>query len=255
MEDCDPPRVFGLSLNACELSTSPAKKLYGYGFHCRLLKSRFLDFATSATAPDWRRHHLLHTVLLAMMSSRNLPIILKLFSILTFAYYYQNYSEIISSCLLRNGMERNETRSNWCTIQTWTLDTWLEISVDRRCLSVRTLFSCSVTATKTGQTPSRQHRATPRIWNILAVYYLVSSSGVADPSLTSEGSAMSLPSLRYGVGSGVSCGSPWNRKGIVSRCVLSTHAKQVSPQTARWHVNNPRARPVVGSPRRCITDI
>ena len=36
---------------------------------------------TSATTPD-RRRHLLHV---AMMSSRNLPIILKLFSILAFA--------------------------------------------------------------------------------------------------------------------------------------------------------------------------
>jgi len=48
------------------------------------------------------------------------------------------------------------------------------------------LISRPVSATKTGQAPSRQYRGTLRIWNILAVY-LESSSCVADPSLTSEG--------------------------------------------------------------------
>ena len=56
------------------------------------------------------------------------------------------------------------------------------------------LISRPVPSTKTGQAPSRQCRATPSVLNILVVY-LVSSSGVAIPSLTSEGSAMSPPFL------------------------------------------------------------
>ena len=47
---------------------------------------------------------------------------------------------------------------------------------------------------KMGQAPSKQLRAIPSKWNILAMY-LESLSGIADPSLTSEESVMSLPSL------------------------------------------------------------
>ena len=61
------------------------------------------------------------------------------------------------------------------------------------------LISRPVPATKTGQAPSRQYRATPSVLNILAIY-LVSSSDVANPLLTSEGSAMSP------IVSGLSCG-------------------------------------------------
>ena len=100
------------------------------------------------------------------------------------------------------------------------------------------LISRPVPATKTGQAPSRQYRTTPSVLNILAVY-LVSSSGVADPSLTSEESAMPLPSLGSAVGSGVTCGSPWNRKGMVLRSVLSTNTKQASPQSVHFYVNGP----------------
>ena len=83
----------------------------------------------------------------------------------------------------RNGTERNGTVSNWCTIWTWTPDT--------RCVNISSarygeLILRPVPATKTGQAPSRQYRATPSVLNLLAVY-LVSSSGVTDPSLTSEG--------------------------------------------------------------------
>ena len=98
------------------------------------------------------------------------------------------------------------------------------------------LISRPVPATKTGQAPSRQYRATPSVLNILAIY-LVSSSGVADPSLTSEGLAMSLPSLGSAVGNRFTCGSPWNRKGMVSFSVLSTNTKQASPQSIRFHVD------------------
>ena len=111
------------------------------------------------------------------------------------------------------------------------------------------LISRPVPATKTGQTPNRQYRATPSVLNILAVY-LVSSSGVADPLLTSEGSAMSLPSLGLAVGSGVTCGSPWNRKGMVLRSVLSTNTKQASPQSVCFHVNIQQGRTDVGSAMR-----
>ena len=102
------------------------------------------------------------------------------------------------------------------------------------------LISRPVPATKTGQAPSRQYRATPSVLNILVVY-LVSSSGVAIPSLTSEGSAMSPPSLGSAVGSRFTCGSPWNRKGMVSFSVLSTNRKQASPQSVHFHVNIRRA--------------
>ena len=96
-----------------------------------------------------------------------------------------------------------------------------------RCVNVSSsrygeLILRPVPATKTGQAPSRQYRATPSVLHILAVY-LVSPSGVADPSLTSEGLVMSLPSLDSAVGSRFTCGSPWNRKGMVSLSVFSTN--------------------------------
>ena len=103
---------------------------------------------------------------------------------------------------IKPGTERNR---NCCTIRTWTPDMLRKIGVNMPGLSMYgELISRPVPATKTGQAPSRQYRATPSIWSILAVY-LVSSSGVADPSLTSEGSVMSLPSLALdsAVGSGV----------------------------------------------------
>ena len=116
-----------------------------------------------------------------------------------------------------------------------------------------------IPATKTGQAPSRQLKATPSIWNVLAVY-LESSSGVADPSLTSEGSVISLPPLALdsAVGSGVNASvahlgtaRQWYRVSV-----HSTHTKQAPPESesVRWHVNIQQAMSV-GSPRRCITDV
>ena len=99
---------------------------------------------------------------------------------------------------------------------------------------------------QTGQAPSRQYRATPSVLNILAVY-LVSSSGVTHPSLTSKGLAMSLPSLGSAVGSRFTRGSPWNRKGMVSLSVLSTNTK---PQTVRFHADIRQARTAVDSTMR-----
>ena len=110
-------------------------------------------------------------------------------------------------------------------------------------------ISRPVPATKTGQGPSRQYRTTPSVLNIQAVY-LVSSSGVADPSLTSEGSAMPLPSLGSAVGREVTCGSPWNRNEMVLHSVLSTNTKQASPQGVRFHVNIRQGRTAVGSAMR-----
>ena len=66
---------------------------------------------------------------------------------------------------------------------------------------------------------------------------------------------MSQPPLGSAVGSGVTCGSPWNRKGMVSRSVLSTNTKQASPESTCWHVKVQRATTVVGSAMRCITII
>ena len=106
-----------------------------------------------------------------------------------------------------------------------------------------------VPATKMGQAPSRQYRATPSVLNILVVY-LVSSSGVADPSLTCEGSAMPLLSLGSAVGSRFTCGSPWNRKGMILHSVLSANTKQTSPQSVRFHVNIRQARTAIGSAMR-----
>ena len=117
-------------------------------------------------------------------------------------------------CWTRGGSykTRNGTERNW--------------KPDTRCVNVSSsrygeLILRPVPATKTGQASSRQYRAIPSVLNILAVY-LVSSSGVTDPSLTSEGLAMSLPSLGSAVGSRFTRGSPWNRKGMVSLSVLST---------------------------------
>ena len=124
----------------------------------------------------------------------------------------------------RNGTERNGTGSNLYPIWMWTPDTHWKIGINMS--AHRELISRPVPATKTGQAPSRQYRATPSVLNILVVY-LVPSSGVADPSLTSEGLAMPLPSLGSAVGSDVTCGSPWNRKEWY--CVL------YSPQIRNKH--------------------
>ena len=116
-------------------------------------------------------------------------------------------------------------------------------------INIRRAHLAFCTSHEDRTSPSRQYRATPSVLNILAIY-LVSSSDVADPSLTSEGSAMSLPSLGSAVGSGVTCGSPWNRKGMVLPSVLSTNAKQASPQGVLFHVNIRQARTAIGSAMR-----
>ena len=108
------------------------------------------------------------------------------------------------------------------------MQTWMP---DTRCVNVSSsrygeLISRPVPATKMGQAPSGQYRATPSVLNILAIY-LVSSSGVADPSLTSEGLAMSLPSLGSAVGSRFTCGSPWNR-----------HMKKSEDKLGYYHLEN-----------------
>ena len=90
------------------------------------------------------------------------------------------------------------------------------------------LISRPVPATKTGQAPSRQYRATPTVLNILAVYLV---SYVADPSFTSEGPAMSTVS-------GLSCGESiylWltleqERNGIAFR---TSHKYETSITTER----------------------
>ena len=65
---------------------------------------------------------------------------------------------------LRNGTEWNGTGSNCCTILTWTLDMLRKIGVNIPGLSMYgELISRPVPATRTGQAPSRQYRATPRI--------------------------------------------------------------------------------------------
>ena len=70
-----------------------------------------------------------------------------------------------------------------------------KVSVNMPGLSIYgELISHNVPAMKSGQVPSRQHKATPSISNILAVY-LESLYGVADHLPTSKGSAMSLSSL------------------------------------------------------------
>ena len=61
---------------------------------------------------------------------------------------------------------------------------------------------------------------------------------------------MPLPSLGSAVESGVTCGSPWNRKGMVLRSVVSTNTKQASPQSVRFHVNIRQGRTAVGSAMR-----
>ena len=66
----------------------------------------------------------------------------------------------------RSGTERNGTESNVAQYRRGH-----RICYRKSGLSMyRELISRSVPATKTGQAPSRQYRATSRIWNILAVY-------------------------------------------------------------------------------------
>ena len=65
-----------------------------------------------------------------------------------------------------------------------------------------------VPATRTGQAPSRQYRATPSVLNIISSRLPGVFVRHHDPSLTSEGLAMPVPSLGSAVGSGVTCGSP-----------------------------------------------
>ena len=143
----------------------------------------------------------------------------------------------------QNGTERNGTGSNWSTIQTWT-----PIRIGKLVLICQ-LISHPVPATKAGQAPSRQYRATPSVLNILAVY-LVSSSGVADP--WSEGSAMSLSSLGSAVGSGVTCGSPWNMNSIAFCVLYSLQIRNKHHHRASaFTVNIRQARIAVGSAVRC----
>ena len=95
----------------------------------------------------------------------------------------------------QNGMEQNGAGSNCCTIRTWTLDMLKKSGINMPGLTMYgEMTSRPIPATKTGQAPRRQHRATPSVWNILAIY-LESSSGFTDPSLTSNRLVMSLPSL------------------------------------------------------------
>ena len=69
---------------------------------------------------------------------------------------------------------------------------------------------------------------------------------------------MSLPSLPLDLaaGSGInsSVAHP-HSKAMVPRSVVSTQTKQAPTESVRWYVNIQQARSVVGSPRRCITDI
>ena len=131
----------------------------------------------------------------------------------------------------RNRTEWNGTESNWCTIVHHGTES----------------LSCVL------YQPRRRDKHPADSIDSHQAYlaaYLVSSSVVANPSLTSEGLAMSLPSLAPAVGSRFTCGSPWNRKGMVSFSVLSTNTKQASPQSVRLHVYIRQARTAVDSAMR-----
>ena len=180
-----------------------------------------------------------------------------------FEYNYLGMKLLFNIANFREGIkprtEWNGTRSNCCTIRTRTPDVLQKVGVNMPGLSMdRELILHPVPATKTGEEPSRQHRATPRIWNILAVY-LESSSGVPDLSLTNEGSAMSLLSLVLDSAMGSKVNYSVAQPGTARqwyRILYSTHTrKQVPPESVRWPVNIQQARLVVGSPKRCITDI
>ena len=112
------------------------------------------------------------------------------------------------------------------------------------------LISRPVTATKTGQASSRQYRATPSVLNILAVYQVYIFVWRRHPFAYKRGVGDALPSLGSAVRSRFTCGSPCNRKGMVSFSVLSTNTKQASPQSVRFHANIQRAKTAVGSARR-----
>ena len=92
------------------------------------------------------------------------------------------------------------------------------------------LISRPVPATKTGQAPSRQYRVTPSVLNILAVYLV------------------SLPGLGSAVGSGVTCSSPWNKKGMVLPFVLSTNTKQASPRGSAFMLTSGKVGQLLAQP-------
>ena len=83
--------------------------------------------------------------------------------------------------------------------------------------------TCHENRTRTQQ----MHRATSSHYKCMKPsgrLSIVSLSGVADPSLTSEGSVMPLSSQTWQ--GTVICDSPWNRKGIASYSILSTNMKK-----------------------------
>ena len=155
-------------------------------------------------------------------------------------------------------MEWNGTRSNCPITRISTPDMQWKIGVNMPGPSMYgELISCPVPATNKGQAPSRQLRATPSVWNILAIY-LESLSGMADPSLTSEGSAMSLSSFGSAMGSRVS--SSVSHPGTARQwyhVLHSLHIQNKHHQRASdgMSTSSELRRSAVGLHRRCITNI
>ena len=95
----------------------------------------------------------------------------------------------------RNGTEWNR---NWCTIRMWMPDVRWKNCVNMSAHQYTESSSCVLYQPRRWDKHpedgiSIQQRATPSVLNILAIYLV--SSVVANPSLTSEGLAMSLLSL------------------------------------------------------------
>ena len=134
----------------------------------------------------------------------------------------------------RNGTERNGTERNGTEVIDAQYERGCRIRIEKLVLYVSSsmygeLISRPVPTTKTGQAPSRQYRTTLNVLNILAIY-LVSLSGVADPSLTSEGSAMPLPSLGSAVGSGVTCGTLELEGNGIAFCTLHKYETNITTE-------------------------
>ena len=145
---------------------------------------------------------------------------------------------------IKPGTEQNKTESNLCTLQTWLLDTGWKIGFKMPA------YQCTGSWSHVLHLPWRQDKHLP--WrqdkhpaDSMEPFKYVKHSSCPpsifvwrhQPLLTSEGSTMLLLSLGSAQSRAI-CGSPSNRKGVVScSSVLSANTKQAPPESVYWHVN------------------
>ena len=153
----------------------------------------------------------------------------------------------------QNGTERNGTGSNCCTIRTRTLIRY------RKLVLICQAYQWTENWSRVLYLPRRRDKPPADSIEPHQAYeaiYLESSSDVADPSLTSEGSVMSLPSLALdsAVGSGVnsSVAHPGTARqwyhALYSPPIWNKHHQRVSDQACQQtrKLTWPMAEPIAG---------